>query len=435
MAELGPSAARHGLPGQRGDRHGGGQRAVARRREVQPVARVRGGGQPLGVGGVGDGGGEVDHPRRVLPALRPHPGVHRVPRGDRLRRAVGARRRRRDRREEHPLARGPRRVGEPHQPGLDRGGVAACGDVVGADVEDDVGRAERRRDVARETGLRAAAHRRRRPAARCAEIPALSTAIVAPPPAAVSRAARASVQRAFASGTVPTPSVIESPTATTACTGRGASTSTPLSSSHDVVGAPSSGATPRGASQEVCSATGCSLTTSGSAGRATVTASGPEAATGTGSLTASPPGGITVAARPPNVTGRSVPDTTAALMPADAPADTASTASGADPYTLESRTRTCAPSTCGRTTIRSVPPPATARGAGPGCIAACHAVTQLGPHAAAAAARGRPAVPRHPTRRQTRQPRQPRRRPRPAPAEDAREPASTGRRGGAAASQ
>jgi len=55
------------------------------------------------------------------------------------------------------------------------------------------------------------------------------------------------------------------------------------------------------------------------------------------------------------------------------------------------------PSTCGRTTIRSVPPPATARGAGPGCIAACHAVTQLGPHAAAATARGRTAVPRHPT--------------------------------------
>ena len=287
------------------------------------------------------------------------------------------------------------------------------------------------------------------------EIPALRTVIVASPPAAVSRAARASVQRASASGAVPTPSVIESPTATTACTGRGASTSRPLSSSHDVVGVPS--APPRGASHEVCSATGCALTTSGSAGTAIVTASGPAAATGTGSLTASAPGGITVAARPPNVTGCSDPGSTAATpapsnppaaaarpaagaaapppapaalappgplaaaasppaaaappspdppatiarsRPAPPPAraaDTASTASGADPYTLESRTRICAPSTCGRTTIRSVPPPATARGAGPGCIAACHAVTQLGPHAAAATARGRTAVPRHPT--------------------------------------
>ena len=81
------------------------------------------------------------------------------------------------------------------------------------------------------------------------EIPALRTVIVASPPAAVSRAARASVQRASASGAVPTPSVIESPTATTACTGRGASTSTPLSSSHDVVGVPSAraaGREPRG---------------------------------------------------------------------------------------------------------------------------------------------------------------------------------------------
>ena len=94
------------------------------------------------------------------------------------------------------------------------------------------------------------------------------------------------------------------------------------------------------------------------------------------------------------------PPTAGSAAPPPAPAraaDTASTASGADPYTLESRTRTCAPSTCGRTTIRSVPPPATARGGGPGCMAACHAVTQPGPHAAPAAARGRPTVPRHPT--------------------------------------
>jgi hypothetical protein len=226
------------------------------------------------------------------------------------------------------------------------------------------------------------------------EIPALRTVIVVSPPAAARRVARASVQRASASGAVPTPSVIESPTATTACTGRGASTSTPLSSSQDVVGVP--GAPPRGASHEVCRATGCALTTAGNAGTAIVTASRPAATTATGSLTASAPGGITVPACPPNVTGCSVP--TAAFGPPPAPAaDTAATDSGADPYALESRTRSCAPPTWGRTTIRSVPPPATARGGVPGCMAACHAVTQVGPHAAAATARGRTAVPRHPT--------------------------------------
>ena len=266
----------------------------------------------------------------------------------------------------------------------------------------------------------------------------MRTVIVASPPAAVSRAARASVQRASASGAVPTPSVIESPTATTACTGRGASTSTPLSSSHDVIGV--SSAAPRGASHDVCSATGCSLTTSGSAGTAIVTANGPEPATGTGSLTASAPGGITVAG-PPAERHRllgPVPDPAAPAPRPDRPrafvrprshrasacrrgADTASPGRPPARTVLRPRRHCARAARAGRRHrvdrqrrrpvhvgephphLRAVDlrphhhpqrPAARHRPRRRARLqAACHAVTQLGPHPAPAAARANPPSP------------------------------------------
>ena len=68
------------------------------------------------------------------------------------------------------------------------------------------------------------------------EIPALSTAIVAAPPRRARRSDSASDQRESVSSPLPTPSVIESPIATSALTGRGARTSTPVSTIHDPTG-------------------------------------------------------------------------------------------------------------------------------------------------------------------------------------------------------
>ena len=125
------------------------------------------------------------------------------------------------------------RVREPDEPGDDLRGVAACGDVVGADVEHDVGRARQLGDLAGEPGLRA----RRPPPAVGQELVAGDAGVEHGHRRGAAAAGQAvdsaSDQRASVSGPLPTPSVIESPIATTALTGRGASTSTPVSTSHD----------------------------------------------------------------------------------------------------------------------------------------------------------------------------------------------------------
>jgi hypothetical protein len=124
---------------------------------VQPVAGVEGGREPGRVGGVRDGGGEVGHPRGVLGAVRQHPGVDRVPDGDGLRGAVRPGGRRGDGREHQAGAGGARPVGEGHDPGHDLVGRPPGGDVVGADVEHDVG-GPAGQDVAVEAGERRLAH-------------------------------------------------------------------------------------------------------------------------------------------------------------------------------------------------------------------------------------------------------------------------------------
>ena len=161
------------------------------------------------------------------------------------------------------------------------------------------------------------------------EIPALSTAIVAAPPRRARRSDSASDQRESVSSPLPTPSVIESPIATSALTGRGARTSTPVSTIHDPTGVANAAPpasrekSPEPDRYDVCSATGCSATTSGVLASTRLTAIGrpASATTGTGSLTSSAPGATTASERPAKATGATVPGTRAAPEPARA-ADT-----------------------------------------------------------------------------------------------------------------
>ena len=188
------------------------------------------------------------------------------------------------------------------------------------------------------------------------------------------------------SSPLPTPSVIESPIATSALTGRGARTSTPVSTIHDPTGVANAAPpasrekSPEPDRYDVCSATGCSATTSGVLASTRLTAIGrpASATTGTGSLTSSAPGATTASERPAKATGVTVPGTRAAPEPARA-ADTGPTASGVVPNRFDSRTRTCEPVTCGRTIMRRVRPASGSVG-GTACGLACQAATQAGPH-------------------------------------------------------
>ena len=115
-----------------------------------------------------------------------------------------------------------------------------------------------------------------------------------------------------------------------------------------------------------------------------------------------PPAGHAGASRPAaprrRRTACDVARSRAAPSPAGA-ADTASTASGAEPVHVgEPHPHLRALVPAAGTTIRSVPPPATARGAAPGCIAPA-TPSPSWDRTRAAAARGRTAVPRHPHQR------------------------------------
>src|SRR5471032_1573532 len=114
-----------------------------------------------------------------------------------------------------------------------------------------------------------------------------------------------------------------------------------------------------------------------------LTASGWWAATSKaiGSLSSWPPGAIVTPGLPPNVTARLVPARVAATFPDIARATCApSITSGAVPYTLLKRSRTCRPSMAGYTICRTVRPPISgarySAGKSSRCGTACNAVPQ-----------------------------------------------------------
>lgn len=230
------------------------------------------------------------------------------------------------------------------------------------------------------------------------EIPAFNTAIGAEPPAPARSVASASVQRPCVPGGLPTPSVIESPIATTASTGRDASTSRPLSRYDDESAGPNA-APPRlrvaspAARNDGCCARGCPATTGGATRTNVLIMSGTpaRASTTTGSLVTCPPGGISIPSRPANRSAATSPGPSAPREPA-VPAVAEVITSGPVPASFDSRTRTSRPEICGVATVRSVPPTRPG-GTGSGWSALSQAVDHPGTHVARRCGGGGPVTP------------------------------------------